>query len=176
MHPGATIEIRFEWENDDHVVNTMLNPFHAAWSPSPHLGGDIIEHPATGRFGHTGKMKIKPRIINQDNKVPRFGLQHPSDRANTLNHPSDCGQADQTHHIQLWHARDHGDSGRFHTCSPDPNQFRGRVLRGNRFGQMGAMEIPRGFTGDNQNSWHECDKAQAEVEVDASCAFSRPDP
>src|SRR5216117_3616293 len=94
------IEFQLEREDDHDMIDSALYPLHAPRPPGPHLWGNIVEHTSTSGFGHPGKMKVQPRIIDQHDKIPGLCLQHLPDGAHALDHDSDSGQPDQSHHVQ----------------------------------------------------------------------------
>src|SRR6185295_2706903 len=128
------IEFRLEREDDDDMIDPALNPLHAPRPPGPHLWGDIVEHTSASGFGHPGKMKVQPRVIDQYDKIPSLCLQHPSDGAYAPDNGWDGGQPDQSHHVQLRDARHKAHTGGAHSRPTNADQLGRRVERHNRFG------------------------------------------
>src|SRR4051794_13366200 len=129
----SAIEFQLKWENYHDMVDPTLDPLHTPWPPSPDLRGDIVEHTPTSGFGHPGKMKIQPGIVNQHDKIPSLCLQHLPNGAHPRDHRSDSGQPDQSHHTQLRDAWHKADSGSAHPRPTNTDQLRRRVERHDRF-------------------------------------------
>ena len=73
------------------MIHPASDPFHPAWTPGPHLRGDIIKHPAARSLGDTGKMQIESGIIDEDHEIPRLGPQNAPDGAQAPNQRANRG-------------------------------------------------------------------------------------
>ncbi len=128
------------------MLRELLDP---AGAPGPDLRRDVVQDATTRGFCHARKMKVQPRIINQDDEIPGFGLEYPPDRAYPLNHRADGGQPDQSHHVEVRDSRHKRDPCRPHRSSADSDQFGLRVEFPDGLGQIGAVQIAGGLTRHN---------------------------
>ena len=105
-----------------------------------------------GPLGHAGEVKIEPGIVDQDDEVEGVPSQHPSDGENPAGQGADRGRPGDSDHIQVAEALHQLDAGGLHARAAHAQN---RKLGGLGFeggGEIGAVQIARGFTRDDENA------------------------
>src|SRR5207245_10251785 len=101
----------------------------------------------------TGEVEIEPGIVDQDDEVERFLSENLSDRKNPTGQGADRGRPDDPDHVQVAEALHQLHAGSLHAWAAHAQNPKLGGLGSQGGGEIGAVQIARSFTRDDENAW-----------------------
>ncbi len=152
---SRAIEGLLEREDHHHALDVTLELLDPRSAPGPNLRADVPERPQAQSPRQGKQPKVEVGEVDRHEEV---GLELGQRLVNALvgiEHHRKLGEdLEQPHHRELSAIEDHGDAGRAHLLSSDPEELERWRARLERPREERAVKVPRRLAREEKDSAH----------------------